>query len=51
MIARTLLAMCALLSTAQATGAQGAKASLDISILDQAKDVYWSKIQTLINGL
>jgi hypothetical protein len=52
MIARTLLSvMCALAGTTYASGLEGARASIDIAVLDQAKDVYWSKLMTILNNL
>jgi len=50
MIARFLTTICALIGTTYA-GLNGAQASFDISILEQAKDVYFFKILSLINGL
>jgi hypothetical protein len=43
--------MCVLAGTTYASGLEGAKASLDIAVLDQAKDVYWAKIMAVLNGL
>ena len=51
MISKTFAALCALSSSVCATGETGVHASLDISILEQAKDVYMTKIIDTLNNL
>ena len=51
MISRTILALCALSSTAMGQNASGIHASLDISILEQAKDIYTVEILKFLNNL
>jgi len=51
MIFRTLIALFALTSVTLATNPSGLKASLDISILEQAKDVYMDQILKFLNNL
>jgi len=51
MISRTFAALSALASTALATNQSGIHASLDISVIEQAKDVYMSKIVETLNNL
>jgi len=49
MIARTLIALFAVANSCLAT--DGLRASLDIAIVEQAKDVYWDFIQLFLNNL
>ena len=52
MIARTLVALFALSShTALATSPSGIRASLDISVMEQAKNVYMDLILKTVNNL
>ena len=53
MIARTLLASCVLCSTvfAQTSTTNGITASLDIAVIEQAKDVYFDKVIKLIQSV
>ena len=50
MIARTLLSACVLYSTvfAQTSTINGITASLDIAVIEQAKDVYFDKVIKVI---
>ena len=53
MIARTLIAAFMVSSAIAATNSttNGLSGSFDISILEQAKDVYFEKLITLINDI
>jgi len=51
MISRTLLTLCAFTSTALGQNLTGIHASLDISILEQAKDVYTNEILKFLNNM
>ena len=51
MISKTLTAFFVLIGSTQATNPSGIKASLDISILEQAKDVYMDKLLEVVNNL
>jgi len=50
MLKATFLAACALMSTVKA-GTLGGTASLDISIIEQAKDTYFATLLSLLNNL
>ena len=53
MIAKTLIATCILNSVvfAQNSTTNGLSASFDVAVLEQAKDVYFNKVLSLINGM
>ena len=51
MIAKTLVALFALGSCAAATNPSGVKASLDIAVMEQAKDVYMNEILKFVDNL
>ena len=51
MISKTLLALCALTSTALGQDLTGIHASLDISVLEQAKDIYTNEIIKFLNNM
>ncbi len=52
MIARYLIAaMSLLVGATYASGLEGARASFDIAILEQAKDVYMDSILKFLNNL
>ena len=53
MIAKTLVATLFLSSVALATDSttNGLAGSFDVSVLEQAKDVYFNEVLSLINGL
>ena len=51
MISKTFAALAALATTAFGTNPTGIHASLDISVIEQAKDVYMQKIVETLNNL
>ena len=53
MISRTLLSACFLISAvfAQTSTTNGLTASLDVAVIEQAKDVYFDKVMKLIANL
>ena len=51
MISRAFTSVCALVGSALATNPSGIKASLDVAILEQAKNVYMDTILDTLNNL
>ena len=51
MIAKTFAALLALSSTVLAQNTAGIKASLDIAVVEQAKDVYMDLILKFVNNM
>ena len=51
MIKKIFLALCAFASATFAQNSSGVHASMDISILEQAKDVYMNEILKFLNNL